>query len=70
MIKRNTSFMDTENFKKEWPELKQEIQKENPYLTAEELVYKIGEERELLLHLQKKVHKNRKKIDYWLSILG
>ena len=53
-----------------WPAIKNNIQKEYPNISDDELLLKIGQEEELLLSLQTKLGKNRKEIDKWLSLMG
>lgn len=62
--------MDSNEFSKKWGKMKEQLKKDYPQLTEEDLVYEIGQEEALLLRLQKKLGKNRKEIDNWLSILG
>ena len=53
-----------------WPQIKEQLLNENPYLKAEELVCEIGKERELLLELQEKRRVNKIQIDNVLSTMG
>ena len=62
--------MDTLEIQEKWPELKDKLKKQYPYLTEEELRYEIGKEGELLERLQKKVGKNWNEIRNVLSLLG
>ncbi len=62
--------MDTTQIGKNWPELRKKLMEKYPELTADDLVYEIGREAELLKHLQEKLKKNRSEIDYVLSLMG
>ena len=62
--------MDHNELREKWPILKEKIKDEHPELTEHDLYYQIGKEEELLERLQEKLRKNRKEIDYWLSLLG
>ena len=50
--------------------VKRELKKKYPELTDEDLVYKIGEETELLKRLQDKFNMNEHEIRKWLSLMG
>ncbi len=54
----------------DWEAKKDQLKKEYPHLTNEDLVYEVGKEAELLERLQKKMSKNKKEITKWLSLMG
>ncbi|MBS1584082.1 MAG: general stress protein CsbD [Bacteroidetes bacterium] len=62
--------METKQLKDKWPELRDKLLETYPQLSANDLVYEIGQEAELLKRLQEKLGKNRKEIDYVLSLMG
>lgn len=53
-----------------WEEKKRQLIKENPHLTADDLIYEAGKEQELLERLQKKLSKSETEIRKWLSFMG
>ena len=53
-----------------WETKKEQLKKEYPHLSNEDLAYEIGKEKELLKRLQKKVNKNEHEIRKWLSLMG
>lgn len=53
-----------------WETKKQQIKKEHPELTEDDLVYKAGQEVELLERLQKKLKKSKDEIKTWLAYIG
>ncbi len=60
-----------ENIKIEnWDQKKEQLKKEYPELTEEDLIYEAGKEIELLKRLQKKMKKDQKVIRKWLSFMG
>ncbi len=61
--------MQTERIS-DWETKKEQLKKEYPHLTNEDLAYEIGKEAELLERLQKKMSKNEKEIRKWLSFMG
>ncbi len=61
--------MQTEKIN-DWETKKEQLKKDYPHLTNEDLVYEIGKEEELLERLQKKMSKNKKEITKWLSLMG
>lgn len=62
--------MDTQDFQKRWPEMRELIKKEHPHIEEHDLEYEIGREVELLERLQKKTGKTRQEIYKWLHIMG
>ncbi len=62
--------MDNTQLEKNWPQLREQLLAKYPDLNAEDLVYEIGKEAELLKRLQEKLKKNRTEIDYVLSLMG
>ena len=62
--------MDNTQIEKNWPELREKLLQQYPDLNADDLVYEIGKEADLLRRLQEKLGKNRKEIDYMLSLMG
>lgn len=62
--------MEAKQLKDKWPELREKLLEKYPQLTAKDLVYEIGQEAELLKRLQERLGKNRKEIDYVLSLMG
>ncbi len=61
--------MQTEKIN-DWETKKEQLKKEYPDLTTDDLAYEIGKEEELLERLQKKMSKNKKEITKWLSLMG
>ncbi len=61
--------MQTERIN-DWETKKEQLKKEHPHLTNEDLLYEIGKEEELLERLQKKMNTNEKEIRKWLSLMG
>lgn len=53
-----------------WVAKKQQIKKDYPQLTEDDLVYKAGQEIELLERLQKKLKKSKDEIKTWLAYIG
>jgi len=62
--------MDNTQIGKNWPELREKLLQQYPNLNADDLIYEIGKEADLLRRLQEKLGKNRKEIDYMLSLMG
>lgn len=54
----------------DWEIKKEQLKKEHPYLSTEDLAYEVGKEEELLERLQKKMNKNKNEIRKWLSLMG
>jgi hypothetical protein len=53
-----------------WDARKEHIKKTYPQLTDEDLIYKAGQEIELLERLQKKLKKSKEEIRTTLSFIG
>ena len=53
-----------------WEVKKTKIQSQFPQLSSDDLMYKVGQEIELLKRLQEKLGKNKKEIRKWLSLMG
>lgn len=53
-----------------WETVKDELKKEYPHLTDDDLACELGKETTLLKGLQKKVNINEHKIRKWLSLMG
>jgi hypothetical protein len=53
-----------------WEIKKDQLMKEYPHLTQEDLIYHAGREEELLERLQKKLDKDKEEIRKWLSLMG
>jgi hypothetical protein len=53
-----------------WEAKKEHIKKEHPQLTEDDLIYKAGQEVELLERLQKKLKKSKDEIKTWLAYIG
>ena len=62
--------MENTQIGKNWPTLREKLLQQYPELNADDLVYEIGKEAELLKRLQEKLKKNRSEIDYVLSLMG
>jgi len=62
--------MDTIDFHRRWPELKQQVKAEYPDIEEQDLDYELGRELELLKRLQEKTGKTREEIFNWLHIMG
>jgi len=62
--------METGNFDERWPEYKEQIKKDYPHVTEDDLKYESGREEELLTRLQEKLGKTKKEIRNWLHIMG
>ena len=62
--------MESSEFAEKWPALREQLLKDHPNLTAEDLYYEIGKEEELLIRLQEKLNKTKKEIRNWLHIMG
>lgn len=62
--------MDTQDFHKRWPEMKELIKREHPHISDEELEYELGKEVEILEKLQMKTGKTKAEIYEWLHIMG
>lgn len=62
--------MDTKDFNERWPQMKELIKKEYPYLKDDELDYEHGKETEILEKLQMKLGKTKQEIYEWLHIMG
>ncbi len=62
--------MDTKDFHKRWPEMKELIKREHPYIKDEELEFDMGEELEILEKLQARTGKTKAEIYEWLHIMG
>lgn len=62
--------MDTVDFQRRWPELKQRVKAEYPDIDENDLDYELGKELELLKRLQEKTGKTREEIFNWLHIMG
>lgn len=62
--------MDNQPQNEKWPQAKEQLQKEYPHLTEEDLAYELGKEEELLERLQMKTGKTKKEINDWLRIMG
>lgn len=62
--------METRDFSKKWPKIKDILLKRYPQLTSEQLNYQIGKEEELLKRLQKKLGKNKDELDNLLALMG
>ena len=54
----------------DWETKKEQLKKEHPHLTNEDLLYEIGKEEEMLERLQNKMSTNKKEIRKWLSLMG
>ncbi|HEX7902952.1 MAG TPA: hypothetical protein VF487_03655 [Chitinophagaceae bacterium] len=50
-----------------WPEVKERLKEINMELTDEDLAYKLGQEKELLEHLSKKMNKDINSIKAWIE---
>lgn len=62
--------MDTKDFQKRWPEMKEQIKSEHPNMDEKDLDYELGKEIELLERLQKNTGKTKAEIFDWLKIMG
>lgn len=65
-----TKNINTADFQKRWPELKQKIKDEHPDIDDNDLDYELGKEIELLERLQEKTRKTKKEIYEWLHLMG
>ena len=62
--------MNTDDFQRRWPELKQKIKDEHPDIEDRDLEYELGKEIELLERVRKKTRKTKDEIYEWLHIMG
>lgn len=62
--------METRSSRSQWERSKEQIKKEYPDLTDEDLRCEPGKEEELLERLQQKLKKTKKEIRNWLHIMG
>lgn len=62
--------MDTQDFQKRWPEMKERIKREHPDIEEHELEYQVGREVELLERLRERTGKTKQEIYKWLHIMG
>ena len=53
-----------------WEDKKKQIKADYPHLTEDDLLYKVGEEIELLERLQKKLNKSKEEVKTLLSYIG
>lgn len=53
-----------------WQVARDQLKKEYPYLTEEDLNHEAGSEEELLEKLQQKINKNKHDIRSWLRMMG
>ena len=53
-----------------WEAKKQQIKKDYPQVTEDDLLYKAGQEVEVLERLQKKLKKSKDEIKTWLAYIG
>ena len=53
-----------------WEAKKQQIKKDYPQVTEDDLLYKAGQEVEVLERLQKKLKKSKDQIKTWLAYIG
>ncbi len=54
----------------EWNKLRDELQKDYPDLSEEELKEKLKTDAELMLRASKRMKRSEKEIGDWLSIMG
>jgi hypothetical protein len=57
-------------FEARWPKYREQLRREYPFLTDEDLRYEPGREEELLLRLQARLNKTKREIRNWLHIMG
>lgn len=62
--------MDQVPQKERWQEWLQRLRREHPILNEEDLRHEEGEEKQLLLRLQKKLGKTEREINEWLHLMG
>jgi len=62
--------METRSSGSDWERSIEQIKKEHPHLTDEDLRFEPGKEEELLERLQQKLGKTKKEIRNWLHIMG
>lgn len=62
--------MNTTEFSRQWPRMKETIQKDFPEIPEEDLTYELGKELELLKKLQERTGKTKEEIFNWLHIMG
>ncbi len=61
---------DPKKLQENWPRYREQLKKEFPELTDEDLKYDPEKMEELLQRLQEKLKKTKHDIRNWLSILG
>ena len=67
---KQISMEHTPDFKSNWDKWKEQVKKEYPDMTEEELLYELDKDTELLKKLQVKTGKTKEEIFDWLHLMG
>lgn len=62
--------MDKPDFNSNWPKWKEEVKKQYPDMTEDELRHELDKDEELLERLQEKTGKTKDEIYKWLHFMG